>query len=87
MKETPLANALAVITAGFYLICAFLALTTPQFLLAVFQSWFHGIDITTLATTQRNFGGFLLGLISLTVVAWISGYAFAWTYNQFSQKK
>ena len=85
MKTTPFANALAAASVVYYLLCAVLAMIAPQFLLGMFQSWFHGINVTQLATTQRSFGSFLFGLISLAVVAWIFGYVWGWMYNKLSK--
>lgn len=85
MKTTPFANALAAASVVFYVACALLAVVAPNFLLGMFQSWFHGINVTQLATTQRSFGSFLFGLISLAVVSWIFGYAWVWLYNKLSK--
>ncbi|MDP3998714.1 MAG: DUF5676 family membrane protein [bacterium] len=85
MKITPFANSLALASVVFYLACALLAIVVSDFLLGMFQSWLHGINVTQLATTQRSFGSFLFGLISLAVVAWIFGYVLAWFYEKWSK--
>lgn len=85
MKTTPFANSLALASIVFYVACALLAVVAPNFLLGMFQSWFHGINVTQLATTQRSLGSFLFGLISLAVVAWVFGYVLAWFYEKWSK--
>lgn len=85
MKTAPFANSLALASVVFYFACAILAVLAPNFLLEMFQSWFHGINVAQLATTQRDFGSFLFGLISLAVVSWIFGYLWAWFYNRLSK--
>ncbi len=85
MKELPFANSLTLATTVFYIACALLAVLIPDFLLAIFQSWFHGINVVSLATTQRSLSNFILGLISLTAISWVFGYIWAWTYNKLSK--
>lgn len=85
MKEVPFANALAVVSAGAYALCALLFLSAPQAILGLFQSWFHGIDLLSLGTRSVTLNGFIFGLISLVVVAWVFGYAWAWVYNKLAK--
>lgn len=81
LNEQALANASAVLAAGFYLVCALLVAILPDFFKIVAQSWFHGIDLASIWTGAPR-GNFILGFISAVVAAWISGWAFAWIYNK-----
>ncbi len=82
------AHALAVIAAGYYLICAILALFLPDLYKSIAISWAHGMDVEKVwRQFPPDVGTLLLGCITFTVAAWITGYAFAWIYNYFVERK
>ncbi len=83
IKVLPFATALAAVMAAFYLLCALLALLVPDFLLALFQSWFHGLDLAKLAPDGAlvTLPRFIIGLVSLTLVTWFFAAGWATLYN------
>ena len=85
LNEHAFANASAIIIGVVYVVCSFLVVVFPEFFKMVSQSWFHGIDIGLIWTGSPR-GNFLLGLISAVIGMWLTGWAFARAYNQFSKK-
>lgn len=81
LSEKALANASGVLGAAYFLGCYFVALLVPGLYKTVATSWFHMLDLSSAWKSAPS--GFLLGLISFTVVSWISGWLFAWLYNKF----
>ena len=54
--------------------------------MSIARSWFHGIDISQIATTTIPADNFILGLVTATVGAWLVGFLFAKLYNAFAKK-
>ena len=79
------ANALAVTTGLIYVVCAVLVVLFPDLSLTVFQSWFHGLDISKLALANVTVGTFVLGLATITAFAWGTGYLFVWVSNKLAK--
>lgn len=77
------ANATATMVAGLYVVCRFLVWLVPDWMFAMGQSWFHGIELTRMETVDLTLNGFLFGLVSSTIVAWMIGWCFAHCYNYF----
>jgi hypothetical protein len=47
----------------------------------------HGLDLKPVkAAAPLSFGRVLYGIIGLSVVGFIAGFVFAWTYNVFSRQ-
>lgn len=84
LNEVALANALAILMAILYIACALLVALLPEFSKAVFGSWFHGIDITSIWTGAPR-GNFVLGGVSAVLVSWGGGWLFARIYNQLAK--
>lgn len=85
MKYKPfaMANTVAVITAVLYAACAGFVVLLPDFSITVMRSWFHGIDLSKIASLTVTPESFITGLITLTVSAWVTGFVFAKLYNIF----
>lgn len=88
MKHNPVAtaNAVGVTTAIVFVVCRILVGLFPTISFAIAQSWFHGIELTKLETWNLSFSGFLLGLVSSTITAWVVGFIFAKVYNSFAKR-
>lgn len=88
MKHNPVAtaNAVGVTTAIVFVLCRVLVGLFPDFSFTIAQSWFHGIQLTKLESWNLTFSGFILGLVSSTITAWIIGYIFAKIYNSFVKR-
>ena len=86
LDSVRLAHTSAVVTAVFYAICWFLISSMPGFYMGMMRSWIHGVDITALPRTMMSPGLGLYGLVTMTAVAWITGYVFASVYNALGKK-
>ncbi len=80
------ANATAVVVAVVYVVCRLAFLVAPDLSLAVAQSWFHGISLSTLETPEVTTNSFVLGLVTAVGGAWLVAYLFAGVYNYFIKK-
>ena len=88
MKFDPirLGHSLAIVTAGFYAVCWFLISSMPGFYMGMMRSWIHGIDVAALPRGTMTAGSGFYGLITMTAVAWLTGYVFAAVYNALGKK-
>lgn len=89
MKHEPkvTANALAVLAAVLYVFCAVWSLVSKETFMSVMNTWTHTIDLSALPLRTPGMGEVILGLVTFTAAAWITGYAFAVVYNYFLSKK
>jgi len=83
LREMGLANAFGVLGAVYYLVCFTVASVAPQVYKAVAASWMHMIDLSGVWKSAPS--GFLLGIVSFTASAWISGWLLAKVYNSFAK--
>lgn len=86
LDPTRAANAAAIVGAGLYVICSFLVVSTPAFYRGMAQTWMHGFNLAALPIRQMTLGGSIYGLVTFTVAAWLTGYAFAAVYNGLGKK-
>lgn len=84
LNENAFANASGVLGAIFFAGCYVFAYIFPGLYKAILDSWMHMLNLDGLWRNAPT--GFLLGLISFTIVAWVSGWAFAKVYNSFAKK-
>jgi len=78
-----LAVTLALISAA----CAIAFVLAPEATLDFFGAFMHGLDLKPVkAAAPLSFGRVLYGIIGLSVVGFIAGFVFAWTYNVFSRQ-
>ena len=78
-----IANAAGATTAIAFILCRFAFIIAPELSLAISRTWFHGIDISQIAARQMD--GFILGLVSATLVGWLVGWLFAVFQNYFDR--
>lgn len=73
----------AITTAFLSLLCAALVALAPGPMLAMFQSWWHGLDVTVLAKTAPplTLPGVAIGLVTITASAFFVGFLFAIVNN------
>lgn len=71
------------LTSGIvYTVCAAAVVLWPQAVLKFFASWFHGIDLMSIAAPGNvTWGSFFLGLIGTVLFAYLVGLLFGWMYN------
>lgn len=84
LNQIALANSLGVVGAAYYVGCYLSASISPDLYKAVAQSWFHMVDLSSAWKSAPE--GLILGLISFTIVSWISGFVLAFAYNSFVRK-
>lgn len=89
MKHNPMAsaNALASVGAILYVICAGWVLLSRSSFMGMMNTWAHGVNMGALPFKTPDVGTILIGLLTFTVVAWLTGYAFALLYNYFLGKR
>jgi len=85
IRTIAFANALATVAAAGSVVCAILSLLAPDFVMGIAQTWPHLLNLELIrATTSPGVGSIITGVITFAIVAWLWGYAWAWTYNRFA---
>ena len=80
--------AAAVTFAALSAACAVAVIVSPDATIAVFNNWFHGLDLKLLVPPGGKpvtAGGIISGVISAAVVSFIAGAILAGCYNLFSR--
>lgn len=85
MKPLPLANSLAVVMAGAWVVCALIIWILPEFSLYITKTWLMGLQGLTLTGWSLDFLTFLVGGIAAVVSAWVFGYAWGWLYQKLEK--
>jgi hypothetical protein len=78
------ALAAAVAFAVLDAVCALAVIVSPDGTVAVFNTWFHGLDLKLLVPPGGKpvtAGQFISGVISAAVVSFVGGAVLAGTYN------
>ena len=79
--------ALAVTLALISALCAVAFMLAPDATLDFFSAFMHGLDLKLVKSAAPiSFGRVLYGLIGLSIVGFIAGFVFAWTYNVVSRQ-
>ncbi len=83
LQVKALANSAAAFAAASYVVCGVLAVVAPDVYFGIARSWIHGMDLSVLfpTGTTATSGSFVLGLVTLTAVAWVAGASLAVLYN------
>ena len=79
-KKTGLS--LAIVFGIFYLVCAILFALAPASTMSLFNSLFHGIDVSEIARESISLGETAFGLLIILVFGWIVGWLYAVIYNK-----
>lgn len=88
INEKAAANALGLLAALYYSICAILVYVASNLYKSIAVSWAHGADVSQIWLNQPpSMGSIIWGFITFTVSAWITGYMFALLYNYFIKGK
>lgn len=88
MNPTGLGLTFAITTAVLSVACAALVAIAPSQMVAVFQSWWHGLDVTMLASTAPpvTLQSVAIGLITISAFAFVVGFLFAAIGNAVSRR-
>ena len=86
LKPIAFANAVAAVSLVLYVVCRVISLIAPDFLFAIGSSWLHTFSIDSMrATVSLDLGTFVLGAVSLGVLAWVTAFGVAYLYNQWAK--
>lgn len=85
LNKIAFANALAILTAFFYLVFYLLSVVAPAAFAFLFNAQFLGADVASLLPKDFSFGKSLGLFVTLTATSWILGYVWAWLYNRFAK--
>ncbi len=81
------ANATTAVIVVFYIACWLLSTFAPDLIFGISKAWMHSINIESLrATSPMSLETVLWGLISISVLTWITTYATIWLYNKLAKK-
>ena len=79
------AHAVTAVTAVVYVICRLLSVLVPDLLFGLAQAWVHTLSLESMKTSQAvPFGSFVVGLVTLSALAWVVTYATIWLYNRWA---
>ena len=84
LDKMKVANVLAVTTAIVWVICAGLVIALPDLTLTMSQWMLHGLDLTVLGGWQLTVANFVLGGLTWTASAWITGWLFGWVWERLN---
>lgn len=80
------ANAVTVVTAVFYVVCAALSFIAPDLIFNISRSWAHSINLESVkAPFNPDLGTLVWGIVTISVVAWVTTYATIYLYNSFKK--
>lgn len=82
IKPHALGIAFASTTGILYILCAVIIALSPRSSMSFFNYFFHGIDLTKIATSNVSWGSFFLGLILSLLVSYIGAFIFGLIYNR-----
>lgn len=81
------ANAATAVTAVFYAVCAALSYFAPDLIFSIGRSWMHTVNLESVkAPFNPSIGTLVWGLVTLSVVTWITTYATIALYNNWAKK-
>jgi hypothetical protein len=79
--------ALAVTFALLSALCAIAFVLAPDATLDFFSAFMHGLDLKSVkSAVPLSLGRVLYGIIGLSIVGFIAGFVFAWTYNVINRQ-
>ena len=80
LNKKAFANSLAVVVGLVYILTYVLAMVAPSAFEFLFNAQFFGAELAP-EDPQMNLWMF----VSMVIVSWVIGYAWAWLYNKFSK--
>lgn len=80
------ANAVTLVIAVFYIVCAALSFIAPDLIFSISRSWMHTINLESVkAPFNPDLGTLVWGIVTISVVAWVTTYATIYLYNSFKK--
>ncbi|MBI3754622.1 MAG: hypothetical protein HY265_00460 [Deltaproteobacteria bacterium] len=78
---------LSLTSAVLYIACAIAFMLFPIGTLKFFNTWFHALDLTTIASAKpTSLLNIIIGLVSIMIVSAVTGAIFTAIYNTFHKK-
>lgn len=87
LKSIPFANAIAIVSTIFFVVCAALTYLFPGLTGIFVESWFHNFGLSAVKPIQLSLNSFVLGLVSFSLVSWITTYIAVEIYNKLAKTK
>jgi hypothetical protein len=84
LNKVAVANALAVLTTGLYVLFALVAAVSPRLFALLFDAQFFGANVASLFPKVAPSAAAVLTFVIMVAMAWALGYAWAWLYNRFA---
>jgi hypothetical protein len=76
------ANASTVVTAVFYVLIILATYVAPDFVFNIVKSWLNSVKLDSpKAKTVIPIDKAVIGLVSVSIITWITIYAMIWLYN------
>lgn len=86
VKPVALANAITIIFAIAYISCGVLSFVLPDLYWGILSSWFHGISVEAVKSTDpMSLGTFIFGIITFTAYVWVVSFLGASLYKKFAK--
>lgn len=80
------ANAATAVMAVFYVVCVALSYFAPDVIFSIGRSWMHTVNLGSVkALFSPGLGLLVWGLVSLSVVSWVTTYATIALYNRWTK--
>lgn len=80
------AKAATAVTAVFYVICALLSYISPDFVFGLAKSWVHTLNMDAAKVSfAPDLGTLIYGIVTISVITWITTYALIWLYNRWAK--
>jgi hypothetical protein len=88
-KVNPLGAGIA-LAATFALLsalCAIAFVVAPDATIDFFSAFMHGLDLKSVkSAAPLSLGRVVYGIIGLSIVGFVTGFVFAWTYNVINRQ-
>jgi hypothetical protein len=87
LNSKAFAHAATIVTAVFYLACAVISFIAPDFISGLASSWIHSLNLEAIKMKgQLSIGTLAYGLVTISVLTWITSYAFIEVYNRLAKR-
>lgn len=81
------AHAATVVTAVFYVACLVLSYAASDLIFSIGNSWLHSVNLESIKSTKAiTIETALLGLITISLLTWVTTYATITLYNKWAKK-
>ena len=85
LNETAFAKAHGMLAGSAYLLCVVALFLAPGLTMYLFDTWFHGVDITALPVKIGPASAIIFGLVTFTAAGWLWGLLTARLYNKYAK--